>query len=222
TSNKSQRRPMTKILSLVTAASLAFAVGCNCSRKDYHDDSMHAEHSEMRHDEMRHDEMHKDMKKDSMAMAMPSAKHAVAVLHALSGSAVAGTVHFMQDGENLKVTADVTGLDPDTTHGFHIHEFGDCSSPDGNSAGGHFAGAGHQHGRPDDAYPNRHAGDMGNLVSDATGKAHLELTLHDVSLSGNNAVLGRAVIVHAKADDFGQPTGNAGGRIACGVIGAAK
>ena len=102
---------MTKILSLVASASLTFAVGCNCSHKDYHDDSMHAEHSEMRHEEM-----HKDMNHDSMAMpmAMPSAKHAVAMLHALSGSGVAGSVHFMQDGADLKVTADVTGLDPDS------------------------------------------------------------------------------------------------------------
>src|SRR5262245_25651379 len=117
---------MTKVLSLIASASLAFAVGCNCSHKDMHDSSMHSDmHSEHSTMHSEHSDMH-TMNKDSMApMAMPSATHAVAVLHALSGSGVAGSVHFMQDGNNLKVTADVTGLDPNTTHGFHIHEFGD-------------------------------------------------------------------------------------------------
>jgi Cu-Zn family superoxide dismutase len=210
---------MTKLMTLVTASTFAFAIGCNCHHDYHHDESMHAEHGEMRHGEMHH-----EMNKDTMASAMPMmhVMHAVAVLHALSGSGVAGTVHFMQEGDALRVTADITGLDPDTTHGFHVHEFGDCSSPDGNSAGGHFAGQGSKHGHSDDMFPNRHAGDMGNIKADSSGKAHVELTLHDVTLSGKNAVLGRAVILHAKADTFEQPTGNAGGRIACGVIGAGK
>ncbi len=120
------------------------------------------------------------------------------------------------------MTGDVTGLAPGTKHGFHVHEFGDCSAPDGTSAGGHFAPEAHPHGAPDPAA--HHAGDLGNLEADAAGKATVNLLVPGLSLgSGARALLGRGVIVHAQADDLTtQPTGNAGGRIACGVIGVAK
>jgi Cu-Zn family superoxide dismutase len=88
------------------------------------------------------------------------------------------------------------------------------------SAGGHFNPDKHQHGKPGD--PASHPGDMGNLKADDKGHAHLEITLAQASVSGKNAVLGRGVIVHAKPDDFSQPTGNAGGRIGIGVIGVAQ
>jgi len=194
---------MIKIVTSLFVSTLILAAGCKSST------TMH----------------HHDMSKDGLMshpMAMMNLTHAIAVLHPTQGNTASGVVHFHQMDGSLHVVADISGLDPNSTHGFHIHEFGDCSSPDGMSTGGHFAGAGHQHGKPTDAYPNRHAGDMGNITADASGKAHLELTLQDVTLTGDNAILGRGVIVHAKADDFGQPTGNAGGRIACGVVGAAK
>jgi Cu-Zn family superoxide dismutase len=76
------------------------------------------------------------------------------------------------------------------------------------------------HGAPDSA--ERHAGDMGNLEADSTGKAHLELKDSMLKLSGENSILGRGVIVHEKVDDWSQPVGNAGSRQACGVIGVAK
>jgi Cu-Zn family superoxide dismutase len=149
-------------------------------------------------------------------------KDAVAVVFGTQGNEkVKGTVKFSDAGGNgVKVTAHVEGLDPNTEHGFHIHEFGDATAPDGASAGGHFNPDKHQHGKPGDA--GSHPGDMGNLKADDKGVAHLELTLPQASIAGKNAILGRGVIVHAKPDDFSQPTGNAGGRIGIGVIGVAQ
>ena len=145
---------------------------------------------------------------------------AIAVLHPTAGSNVAGTVTFTASGDGVKAVADLTGLTPGK-HGFHIHEFGDCSDPKAASAGGHFNPSNHQHGAPDAS--DRHAGDLGNLEADATGKAHLELTDKLMKLTGADAIVGHAVIVHEKADDLKtQPTGDAGGRVACGVIGVAK
>ena len=144
---------------------------------------------------------------------------AIAVLHSASGSQVTGTVTFTKMGDTVQVVADITGLTPGK-HGFHIHEFGDCSAADASSAGGHFNPMKKPHGAPDAA--ERHAGDLGNLEADSTGKAHLELKDSMLKLSGENSILGRGVIVHEKVDDWSQPTGNAGGRQACGVIGVAK
>ncbi len=145
---------------------------------------------------------------------------AVCVLHATEGNKVSGVVRFTEEGGKVKVVADVEGLTPDAKHAFHIHEFGDATSKDGSSAGGHFNPDGHKHGLPDAA--EKHAGDLGNLQADKEGKAHYEITVEGVSVGGKNSILGRGVIVHAKVDDGGQPVGNAGARIACGVIGVAK
>jgi len=154
----------------------------------------------------------------SFASAQEPTK-AIAVLHSASGSQVAGTVTFTKVGDTVQVVADITGLTPGK-HGFHIHEFGDCSAADASSAGGHFNPMKKPHGAPDAA--ERHAGDLGNLEADSTGKAHLELKDSMLKLSGENCIMGRGVIVHEKVDDWSQPTGNAGGRLACGVIGVAK
>jgi len=144
---------------------------------------------------------------------------AIAVLHPASGSKVTGTVTFTQTGDSVQVVADITGLTPGK-HAFHIHEFGDCSAADASSAGSHFNPMHKQHGAPDAT--DRHAGDMGNLEADNTGKAHLELKSSLMKLSGETSILGRGVIVHEKVDDWSQPVGNAGGRMACGVVGVAK
>ena len=147
-------------------------------------------------------------------------KKAIAVLHSASGSQVAGSVTFTTSGDAVRVVADVTGLTPGK-HGFHIHEFGDCSAPDATSAGGHFNPTHKQHGAPEAS--ERHVGDLGNVEADASGKAHLDWTDHTLKLSGENSIIGLAVIVHAKEDDLkSPPVGNAGGRLACGVIGVAK
>jgi superoxide dismutase, Cu-Zn family len=157
----------------------------------------------------------------AMQAADAQIKQAVAVLHPTQGNKAHGTVRFTQEGNSVKVVAHVEGLSPGQKHAIHVHEFGDCSSTDANSAGSHYNPEKHEHGLPDK--DQRHAGDLGNLQADASGKAHLELTVNNITIAGNkNPVIGRAVIVHAKADDGGQPVGNAGARIACGVIGAAN
>jgi len=144
---------------------------------------------------------------------------AIAVLHSASGSNVAGTVTFTKMGDTVQIVADITGLTPGK-HAFHVHEFGDCSAPDASSAGGHFNPMKKPHGAPDAA--DHHAGDFGNLEADSSGKAHLELKSNQLKFSGENSILGHAVIIHEKVDDWSQPVGNAGGRQACGVIGIAK
>lgn len=145
-------------------------------------------------------------------------EEAVAVLHPAGGNKVKGIVKFKRDGDEIKVTADIEGLTPGK-HGFHIHEFGDCSSPDAESAGGHFNPAGHPHGELES--DSSHAGDLGNIEADENGKAHLEWSDSKLSFKGNSSIIGRAVVVHQKEDDLtSQPSGNAGGRVACGVVGA--
>ena len=155
------------------------------------------------------------------AQAWTSVKQAVAVLHPTAGNKCKGKVTFAQEGEKVKVVADIEGLNPGQKHAFHIHQYGDCSAMDGMSAGGHYNPESHPHGLPGSA--QRHAGDLGNLEADTNGKAHLEITVDNISVAGTkNPIVGRGVIVHAKVDDGGQPVGNAGGRIACGVIGVAS
>ena len=150
-----------------------------------------------------------------------SVQQAIAVLYPTAGSQCHGVVRFTQDGDAVKVVADIAGLVPNQQHAIHIHEYGDASSPDGLSAGGHYNREKHPHGLPDT--DNRHAGDLGNLQADAAGKAHYEITVNNISVMGaHNPIIGRGVIVHAKMDNGGQPVGNAGGRIACGVIGIAN
>lgn len=142
---------------------------------------------------------------------------ATAELQALGGSNVTGKATFTatSDGKVL-VEADISGLTPGK-HGFHIHEFGDCSAPDGMSAGGHFNPDGHEHGPPG---VTAHPGDLGNLEADANGRATLSLVLDQVTLdAGPLSILGRGLIVHADPDDLmSQPVGMAGARIACAVI----
>jgi len=144
---------------------------------------------------------------------------AVAVLHSTEGNKVHGTVTFTQDGDKVKVVAHIEGLTPGK-HGFHIHEFGDCSAKDGASAGGHFNPAAMAHGAQNAA--PRHVGDLGNIEAGADGMAMVDFSDSMLKLDGPGSIIGRGVIVHANADDFKtQPTGNAGARQACGVIGIA-
>lgn len=142
----------------------------------------------------------------------------VAVLNPTEGSNTEGVVVLSDADGGISVKANVSGLEPNSKHGFHIHEFGDVTSADGKSAGGHFNPAGHDHGLP--GTEERHAGDMGNLEADEDGVAKLDMTLGKGLVPDGLASLnGRAIVVHAKPDDGGQPTGNAGVRIAVGVIG---
>ena len=156
----------------------------------------------------------------AQTVAGAAVTRAVATLSPTKGNSVSGIVTFTKVQTGVKIVADISGLTPGT-HGFHVHEFGDCSAPDASSAGGHFNPLRTQHGAPDTQF--RHAGDFGNLDADASGKAHYERVDTMILLEGPNTIVGRAVIVHEKADDLrSQPTGNAGGRVACGVIGVAS
>jgi superoxide dismutase, Cu-Zn family len=146
-------------------------------------------------------------------------KKAIAVLHPASGSQVTGTVTFTKTDDGVQMVADVTGLTPGK-HGFHIHEFGDCSTPDATSAGGHFNPTHQHHDGPTGA--ERHAGDFGNIEADASGKGHLEWK-GKLKFSGEDSIVGRSVVVHEQEDDLKtDPAGNSGARIGCGVIGVAK
>lgn len=143
---------------------------------------------------------------------------AVADLDPRSGSSVQGIVMMTDEGNGMvRVKLDATGLQPNSRHGFHVHENGDCSAPDATSAGGHYNPMAAPHGAPADAV--KHVGDMGNVMSNADGEIHEEMVLDFLSLSGEHSVVNRAVILHAKADDLvSQPSGDAGARIACGVL----
>lgn len=154
-----------------------------------------------------------------MQMESPVQK-AVCILYPTAGNSVSGVITFTQTPDGVLVSGDVKGLTPGK-HGFHIHACGDCTAPDGTSAGGHFNPTNMPHGAPTDA--KRHVGDMGNIVADASGNAHVEYVDKVIQLNGPLSILGRGVIVHQGADDLKtQPTGNAGARVACGVIGVAK
>jgi superoxide dismutase, Cu-Zn family len=145
---------------------------------------------------------------------------AVVVLHPAKDGKVEGTLTFVRAADGVKVKGRISGLAAGA-HGFHVHEFGDCSAADFSSAGGHYNPTGHQHAGP--AEPKRHIGDMGNIEAGADGVATVDYTDSRLRFEGAHGILGRGVIVHANPDDFKtQPTGNAGGRVACGVIGVAK
>lgn len=143
----------------------------------------------------------------------------------LNGEAVKGTVYFEQLGDTVKVTGEVTGLDQGL-HGFHIHEFGDNTNGC-ISAGPHFNPLNQEHGAPTDGV--RHIGDLGNVTADGTGKAKVEIMDKKIQLNGQYSIIGRTLVVHADPDDLGKgghelskSTGNAGARLACGVVGICK
>jgi Cu-Zn family superoxide dismutase len=153
---------------------------------------------------------------DSMGEAA-GAPAASARIEARSGSEVAGTADFipLEDGR-VRVVVNLTGLTPGP-HGLHLHETGDCSAEDASSAGSHWNPTGEAHGGPD--APEHHAGDFGNVIAGDDGQANVVLETDAFSVGGENDVVGRAIIVHAQADDLTtQPTGNSGGRVGCGVI----
>jgi len=144
--------------------------------------------------------------------------YAIAMIEGLGDHKVKGKVTFTQTEDGVEIAGDFTGLQPGK-HGFHVHEFGDCSMADGKCAGGHFNPEGMPHAGPDDV--KRHVGDLGNLEADGQGHATYKRTDSMIKLSGPHSVIGRALIIHAKPDDFKTqtPPGNAGDRIGCGVIG---
>lgn len=202
-------RPM---LAPILLACLPLAATAQDHGHDGHDHTGHAhEHGSHHH--------HQDGSARDGSM---SAREALAVMKPTKGSKTRGEIRFsmLEDGR-IRIHGELTGLTANSSHGFHVHEKGDCSAPDGSSAGGHFHLPGQQHGGPafDD---NHHAGDLGNIRTDAQGVAQVDMTLPQKQLTLADEpqnVIGRGLIVHVRADDLhSQPTGDAGGRLACGVI----
>jgi len=149
--------------------------------------------------------------------AVAAARSVEVSLEAKSGSKLSGKATLTETEGGVHVVMTLEGVEPGE-HGSHVHEKGDCSAADAASAGGHFNPQNHDHGLPGAA--KRHLGDLGNIVVGKDGKG-----AHDITVAGANlkpadpsSFVGRAIIVHAKKDDGGQPVGNAGGRIGCGVI----
>lgn len=141
---------------------------------------------------------------------------AVCKLVPIADSGVTGTIQFTTKGNIVQVSGEVTGLKPGK-HGFHVHEKGDLSDTEtGKSTGGHFNPTDQPHGRPSDT--ERHVGDLGNIEANADGKAMIQIDDTQLKLTGENSIVGRGLVVHADPDQFTQPTGDAGGRVAFGVI----
>ncbi len=144
---------------------------------------------------------------------------ASAELKATEGNGVSGTLMLSSEGPGVRITGSIAGLLPSSTHGFHVHENGDCSAPDASSAGEHYNPTSQPHGDP--AGTAHHVGDMPNVTSNAEGIAELDAVIDGLSLRTGepNDIIGRAIVVHEKADDYKtQPSGNSGKRIACAII----
>ena len=134
---------------------------------------------------------------------------------------VIGEVKFKETGKGVEVTAEISGLKPRSVHGFHIHENGKCEGPDFKSAGGHLNPKGRSHAGP--GAHQKHLGDFGNIIANEKGVAKKEILIKNREINGLEVVMNKAVILHQNPDDLvSQPSGNAGDRMACGLIQSAK
>lgn len=134
-----------------------------------------------------------------------------------SASVQNGVVTFTDQAGGVHVQATLVHVSPGK-HAFHIHEFGACGDQ-GKAAGSHYNPENAPHGLVmKDGMTHAHAGDMGNIEANAKGEATLDILVPGISLGDHHPIGGRAVVLHEKADDFSQPAGNAGGRMACGTI----
>jgi len=157
---------------------------------------------------------------DTMPPPTPSG---IARITGTGDTPAAGTVTLIAMGDGVHLNGSIAGLAPDSEHGFHLHETGDCSDFANGSAGKHLNPAAQPHGAPDAAA--RHAGDMPNLRADASGNAVVDIHLSGVNLGMGDGldVIGRALVLHEKGDDYAtQPAGASGTPIACGVIETAE
>ena len=154
---------------------------------------------------------------EAAAPAAAAPKTIEVPLEAKSGSKLTGKAVLTETEGGVHVVLTVEGIAPGD-HGAHVHDKGDCSAADGASAGGHFNPQTQDHGLP--GAPKRHLGDLGNITIGKDGKGSLDITAPGANLKATDVAsfVGRAIIIHAKKDDGGQPTGNAGDRVGCGVI----
>lgn len=152
--------------------------------------------------------------------AVPAPEAAIAVLHPTEGNQARGVVRFHRgDDGSVRVEARVSGLEPGS-HAYHVHLYGDCSAPDGTSAGTHFNFVGSSVDPPEDI--GRITGNLGELEAGDDGEARHSATLDLARLGGPKSIVGHAVVVHARGNDpESPPIGAAGARVACGVIGIA-
>jgi len=153
----------------------------------------------------------------TVAACSKGSNAAIATFQPKSGTQVTGTATFTQEGDKVQVVVNAKSLSPGK-HGIHVHEKGDCSASDASSAGGHFAHGSEQHAGPTDA--GHHDGDLGNLEADSDGNATWTITTDSLSIGkGDKDIIGKSIVIHGDPDDLKtQPSGNSGGRIACGVI----
>lgn len=157
-------------------------------------------------------------KSEKKKAAATASKQATAAISSASGSAVTGTAVFKQSGDSITLTVEIQNAEPGE-HAVHIHEVGDCSSPDGKSAGGHWNPTEVAHGEW--GVGEFHLGDIGNMTvgEDGTGKIELTTDKWEMGTGSIRDIVGKGIIVHADADDFtSQPSGAAGARIGCGAI----
>ncbi len=162
------------------------------------------------------------MRQQADVILTPSAKQAIATIAPASDSSVTGMAIFTQNGDQITLTIEIQGATPGI-HAVHIHESGDCSSPDGKSAGGHWNPTDVAHGKWGEG--EFHLGDLGNITvgEDGTGVFELTTDLWEIGTGSDIDVVGGGIIVHAGADDFtSQPSGNAGARVGCGAIALAE
>lgn len=147
-----------------------------------------------------------------------AAEYAEAEILPTEGQDTGGVIKLTREGDQVRIEGSITGLTPGS-HGFHIHEKGDCSAPDASSAGGHYEPADDPHGSPQDPPDQHHLGDFGNITANEDGEAEVRITDPEIRLSGPESVIGKAIIVHGGEDDLeSQPSGDAGPRVGCGEI----
>jgi len=190
-------------LSLVLCAGLIFT-GCKNDKKEKEMD----------------DQMETEVSSEMDNQQETETKKAKVTLQSVSNSKLTGNVVFTQENGEVSMTAIISGL-AEGTHAIHIHEKGDCSAPDGKSAGGHWNPTGEDHGKWGDS-EGFHKGDIGNFEVDASGNGTVNLTTDEWCLDcgdDKKDLRGKAVIVHDGVDDYtSQPSGAAGTRVGCGVI----
>jgi len=198
------------ILKQIPITTLALLIGVLAGCENNHSD--HSQTQAM--DEKAHQKMAEVDSQRQLGQVL------VAVMTPTAGNEARGTVTFTGTADGIMVTANIAGLTPGD-HAIHIHQFGDLRKDDGKGTGGHYNPEGHDHALPESDI--RHAGDLGNLTAGADGNSSYSIMIRNVTFDGaHNPIIGRAVIIHAKADDGGQPTGNAGARVSQGTIGYAN
>ena len=219
---------MKAILKAIALTSLLILAGCDTEQPVSADNEIDHDvrttdlQMEPRNTEPVNEDDSEEMMSDAAVSAEDETVTAEAVLSPTEGNSVTGSVRFTATEDGVRVDGAITGLAPGS-HGFHVHENGDCSAPDGTSAGGHYAPSDSPHGGPDAVASNRHMGDLGNLEVDDTGAVKFNFTDPVLAMEGDDSIIGKAVIVHAGEDDLtSQPSGAAGPRVACGVIRQAR